>query len=70
MAVMNYTSLIPNDKTSGRLLLCCDGIDLLPTFSLSKCLVLTLLLAAKSNMFVLLFQILKCSRDTVHLRGV
>lgn len=70
MVVMNYTSLIPNVKTSGRLLLCCDGIALLPTFSLSKCLVLTLLLAVKSNMFVLLFQILKRSRDTVHLRGV
>lgn len=54
MAVMNCTSLIPNDKTSGRLLLCCDGIASLPTLSLSKCLVLTLLLAVKSHVSVAL----------------
>lgn len=45
MVEMNCTALIPNDKTSARLFLCCDGIAVAPAFSLSKYLVLTLLMA-------------------------
>lgn len=45
MAEMNCAALIPNDKTSGRLFLCCDGIAVAPAFSLSKYLVLTPIMA-------------------------
>lgn len=51
MVEMNSAAMIPNDKTSGRLFLRCDGIAGARAFSLCKYLVLTPVMARSLTCF-------------------